>query len=302
MSKIVRFDSISDIHRALGLGAPAHPLVSVLSIDQRIKEYQYGDDKFVFGFYQVAFKSGISGSIAYGRSQYDFNEGSMVFSKPGQALQFLVNEDGEDDSGWVLLFHPDLIRQSSLGQTMDQYSFFGYDVNEALNLSEEERGSIEDLIDKIRSEYMSKIDQHSQKLIIANIELLLDYCLRYYDRQFYVRTNLNQDTLARFERVLSEYFQTLLTLDEGLPTVKYCASQLSISPAYLSDLLKKETGQNAQQHIQMQLMERAKTMLLSSDDQISQIAYSLGFEYPQHFSKLFKAKVGMSPAEYRKLQ
>ena len=219
-------------------------------LDERIKAYDYGDATYVFGFYQIALKSGISGSILYGRNSYDFQEGTMILTKPGQAMSFTVNRDQVDGEGWVLLFHPDLIRKSEPGPVNRKIWLFAYDVHEALHLSAEEKLSLTEIIGKIQKEYASNIDRHSQKLIISNIELLLDYCARYYDRQFYVRTNLNQDIVSQFENLLTDYFSSTRPLDDGLPTVRYCGEALHMSPAYLGDLLKKETGKNAQQHIQ----------------------------------------------------
>ena len=281
---------------------PKHPLVTVIPIDDRIKNYDYGNATYVLGFYQVSLKAGICGEITYGRNTYDFQEGTMVFTKPGQALSFKASEeDLASEEGWTLLFHPDLIRKSSLGNNIDHYSFFSYEIHEALHLSEDERVSITGLVRKIETEYQQSIDRHTQKLIVSNIELLLDYCTRFYDRQFYVRTNLNQDFVTRFENLLRDYFNSEQPLDLGVPSVKYCGERLNMSPSYLSDLLKKETGRTAQQHIQDTVIDKAKNLLLSTNEQVSQIAYGLGFDYPQHFSKLFKSRTGMSPAEYRRL-
>ncbi|MBT3014455.1 MAG: helix-turn-helix transcriptional regulator [Candidatus Thiodiazotropha sp. (ex Clathrolucina costata)] len=302
MSNIIHIETISDIHAALGLDKPKHPLVTVIPIDDRIKNYDYGNATYVLGFYQVSLKAGICGEITYGRNTYDFQEGTMVFTKPGQALSFKASEeDLASEEGWTLLFHPDLIRKSSLGNNIDHYSFFSYEIHEALHLSEDERVSITGLVRKIETEYQQSIDRHTQKLIVSNIELLLDYCTRFYDRQFYVRTNLNQDFVTRFENLLGDYFNSEQPLDLGVPSVKYCGERLNMSPSYLSDLLKKETGRTAQQHIQDTVIDKAKNLLLSTNEQVSQIAYGLGFDYPQHFSKLFKSRTGMSPAEYRRL-
>ncbi|MBW9258030.1 MAG: helix-turn-helix transcriptional regulator [Candidatus Thiodiazotropha sp. (ex. Lucinisca nassula)] len=302
MSNIIHIETISDIHAALGLDKPKHPLVTVIPIDDRIKNYDYGNATYVLGFYQVSLKAGICGEITYGRNTYDFQEGTMVFTKPGQALSFKASkEDLATEEGWTLLFHPDLIRKSSLGNNIDHYSFFSYEIHEALHLSEDERVSITGLVRKIETEYQQSIDRHTQKLIVSNIELLLDYCTRFYDRQFYVRTNLNQDFVTRFENLLRDYFNSEQPLDLGVPSVKYCGERLNMSPSYLSDLLKKETGRTAQQHIQDTVIDKAKNLLLSTNEQVSQIAYGLGFYYPQHFSKLFKSRTGMSPAEYRRL-
>ena len=297
---IVTFNSISDVHEALGLEKPKHPLVSVIPIDEKITKFDYGDFTYVMDLYQISFKAGISGTFLYGRNTYDFQEGTLVFTRPQQAMNFSDTQEEPSAHGWVLMFHPDLIRKSELGKNITNYRFFSYDTREALHLSEDEKRSLTELVKKIQDEYSQNIDRHTQKLIIANIELMLDYCTRYYDRQFYVRTNINQDIVTRFENLLITYFETQESVNAGLPTVKFCAEQLNMSSSYLSDLLKKETGKHAQQRIQEHIIDRAKTLSLGSKEQVSQIAFALGFEYPQHFSKLFKKQTGMSPADYRK--
>lgn len=299
MTDFVHIESISDVHKVLGLEKPRHPLVSLIPIDERIANFDYGDSTYVFGFYQISLKFGIQGQMTYGRSTYDFEDGSILFGKPGQVFRFDGTELKESTGGWTLIFHPDLIRKSELARTIETYSFFSYEVNEALHLSDEERIALTELVNKIKQEYEQNIDRHTQKLIIANIELMLDYCTRYYDRQFYMRSNINQDVISKFESLLRTYFDEERCLDEGIPSVKFCGEQLNMSPNYLSDLLKKETGSTALHHIQNFVIERAKNQLLGTNEQVSQIAYGLGFDYPQHFSKLFKSKTGMSPAEYR---
>lgn len=301
MSEIVHIKSISEVHQALGLPAPRHPLVSLIHIDEKITNYDYGDFTYIYDFYQVALKSGISGDIIYGRYHYDYDQGSMVFTKPGQAQQYANTRELEGESGWVLLFHPDLIRRSDLARNIENYSYFSYDTHEALHLSEREKQTITDLVNQIEEEYNQNIDKHTQKLIVSNIELLLDYCTRFYDRQFYVRSNHNLDLVSKMDGFLKHYFDSEQSLESGLPSVKYFSDRMNMSGSYLSDLLKNATGRNAQQYIQDYLIDRAKNALLGGDEQVSQIAYSLGFEYPQHFSKLFKAKTGMSPLQYRKL-
>ena len=237
--------------------------------------------------------------MGYGRNSYDFTNGTMVYTKPGQVLIPEEKEIAPDAKGWILLFHPDIIRKSKLGKTIDEYSFFSYEVHEALHLSEEEQITVSDLILKIEKEFDQNIDKHSQKLIVSNIELLLDYSNRYYDRQFYVRTNLHQDLISKFEQLLKNYYASEKPYQLGVPSVKYCGELMNMSPNYLSDLLKKETGKNAKDHIHAYVINTAKNKLLGSTSTISEIAYELGFEYPQHFSKLFKSKTGFSPARYR---
>ena len=301
MSKIIRINTVTEVHDFYGLKKPKHPLVSVLPITDEMTNFDYGDYTYVSELYQISLKKGISGSITYGRNSYDFQEGTMVFLRSEQAIKIENNDEFEGSSGWTLIFHPDLIRKSELGRLIDSYSFFSYEANEALHLSEEEIKGIEELVHKIEKECQQNIDRHTQELIVSNIKLLLDYCTRYYDRQFYTRTNLNQDFVSRFENFLKEYFNSDKPLNLGVPSVKYCGAEMNMSPHYLSDMLRKETGRNAQEHIHAHMIDKAKTMLLSTEESVSQVAFSLGFEYPQHFSKLFKAKTGTSPAQYRKL-
>lgn len=303
MSQTISVDSISQIHEALGLPKPLHPLITVV----RSKDVKEAPDlmgvKVVINLYQVGFKKGGCGELTYGRNTYDYQEGTLIFVAPGQVME--VNGDVEigDESleDWTLCFHPDLIRSSDLGEKIDQYSFFSYDSNEALHLSDRERNTIEELIAKIVDEYSLNLDRHSQNLIISNIELVLDYCLRFYDRQFITRTNLNSDAVSKFERLLKQYYQANKAVELGIPTVSYCAKELNLSSNYLSDMLKKETGKTAQEHIHLHIVDKAKNRLLNSSNSISEIGYDLGFEYPQHFSNLFKSKTGFSPKEYRSL-
>ena len=225
----------------------------------------------------------------------------MILTGPGQVITMSETIITEETGGWSLYFHRDLIRKSDLGRKIDKYNFFSYEANEALHLSEDEKEILTDCIHKIEKEITQNIDKHSQNLIISNIELLLNYCTRFYDRQFYTRTNMNKDIVTKFEKLLSDYYDSELQLENGVPTVKYCAEKLNHSANYLSDLLKKETGRNAMDHIHFFVIEKAKTILLNSQDTVSEIAYDLGFEYPQSFGKLFKNKTGISPARYRSL-
>ena len=299
MKEIIEFKTISSALQAMGLHKPKHPLVSAFNHKDIKKGPQLMGKSVVSSFYMVEYKQGKSGSFDYGRTTYDFEEGTLIFLAPGQVLK--INEWSEEEAinGWTLFFHPDLIRKSQLGQNIHNYSFFSYESNEALHISEEEKKIITDIRDKIILEYSQNIDRQSQKLIVTSIELLLDYCTRYYNRQFFTRENLNKDIVTRFETLLKTYYDSNKPLEQGIPSVKYCGEQLNMSPNYFSDLLKKETGRNAQDHIHFFLIERAKTQLLNSGESISHIAYDLGFEYPQNFSKLFKKKTGISPTEFR---
>ncbi len=229
MQEIVNISSIGEVHRIFDLESPKHPLVSVIQIDDKMTNFDYGDAKYVFDFYQINLKIGFSGSMLYGRNSYDFEEGTLTFIKPGQTIQMEDREEIKGSSGWTLLFHPDLIRKSVLGTTIGDYSFFDYDLNEALHLSESERNSLTELVQKIEQEYQQNIDRYSQELIIANIEMLLKYSKRFYDRQFYTRTNLNKDFLFKFNQVLKQYYNSERPLLQGVLTVKECAEELNLS-------------------------------------------------------------------------
>lgn len=302
MNEFVPIQSIAQVHQLLGLPKPQHPLVSVVDNQQVCFHTDLGEAKYMFDLYTVAVKSGLTGSFGYGRNSYDFDEGTLVFTSPGQVItkQQLARAEHSGEA-WTLLFHPDLIRRSELGRMIDTYTFFSYDLHEALHLSESEKHTLWALSQAIKQELAQCIDRHTQKLIISTISLLLDYCTRYVDRQFYVRTNLNKDIVTRFESLLRACFTSDNLSEAGLPTVQFCGKELGLSPNYLSDLLKKETGRNAQDHIHGFLVEKAKTYLLGSSLSVSQIAYELGLQYPQHLSKLFKSKTGLSPSAYREL-
>jgi len=301
MKKIINVNSISEVHEFFGFPKPKHPLVSVLPIDERMTNFDYGDLSYTFSFYQISLKAGINGSLSYGRNAYDFKEGTLTFIKPNQLVKVENSADYKGGSGWTLIFHPDLIRKSKLGKSIEQYSFFNYEVNEALHLSDDEKQSITELAQKIEKEYQQNIDRHSQEIIIANIEMILKYCTRFYDRQFYTRTNLNKDVLSKFESVIRNYYKSDQPFENGILSVKYCANELAMSPNYLGDLIKNETGRSAKDHILEYVIEKAKTQILGTTDSISEIAYSLGFEYPQGLNKLFKVKTGMSPMQFRNL-
>ncbi|MCG8608417.1 helix-turn-helix domain-containing protein [bacterium] len=301
MNEIIKVKTVTQANEFLGVGKPKHPLVSVVHHDDKNFRREYPEGRYVLDLYQISFKDGISGSLGYGRNSYDFQEGTLLLTSPGQVITMSETVIESDITGWSLYFHPDLICKSPLGKMIDDYSFFSYDVHEALHLSDDEKSTLTGLVEKIEDEYNQNIDRHSQKLIVSNIELLLDYCTRYYDRQFYTRTNLNKDIVTRFERLLKDYYKDEKPIELGVPSVSYCGKELNMSPNYLSDLLKKETGRNAMDHIHTFIIEKAKTILLNSENTVSEIAYDLGFEYPQYFSKLFKSKTGTSPAAFRNL-
>lgn len=305
MQEILNIESISQFHEILKLPAPLHPLISLIEDNDAMGhseiDEQLFDIRFSSELYSIMYKDKISGSLGYGRSTYDYQEGSLVFASPGQVLTSPKKEEIEGKKGWTLLFHPDLIRKSSLGSAIDNYSYFSYETNEALHLAPKEEAFILNLVYQIQEEYSQNIDQHSQLLIISNLELLLNYCMRYYDRQFYTRTNINKDFVSQFEKTLKDYFKSNKVELEGLPSTNYFGQQLNMSTNYLSDMLKKETGKSIKEHIDSYIVDKAKSILLKSNKKVSQIAYDLGFDYPQSFTRLFKNKTGTSPAEYRKL-
>lgn len=301
MNEIVRINSITKVHDFYGFEKPKHPLVSVLPIDERMTAIDYVELSYTFDFYQISLKEGINGSLGYGRNTYDFEEGTMTFIKPNQVISVENSKGYEGGTGWTLLFHPDLIRRSELGRTIDQYSFFDYEAQEALHLCDDEKIAITELAQKVEKEYLQSIDKHSQEIIIANIDMILKYSKRYYDRQFYTRTNLNKDFISKFERLMSNYYQSHGPVEHGVLSVKYCAEQLNMSSNYFGDLIKNETGRSAKDHIHDFIIEKSKTKILTSNSSISEIAYDFGFEYPQSFNKLFKAKTGMSPSTYRRM-
>ena len=302
MSKIFRIESISQIHEMVGYEKPKHPLISLIESSNIKPVMPVVDLQVTSDLYTISLKNGSECRIKYGRQNYDFQEGSLIFIAPNQLIEPISIEDYEklkDWEGWLLMFHPDLIRKSTLTKKMNEYTFFSYDSYEALHLSEQERKIVTDIVQKIKIEYSQNLDGYSHELIVSNIELLLNYCKRFYARQFITRSSVNKDIVVKFEEFLKEYFNSDKLGIEGLPTVKMCAEVMCYSPNYLSDLLKKETGKNTQEHIYYYLIEKAKNLLLGTREPIKSIAYSLGFDYPQHFSKLFKSKTGVSPAEYR---
>lgn len=299
MSRVLKVESVSQIHEFFGYEKPKHPLITLID-NTKVNPAVFSEDiQIITGFYSITMKEGVECELKYGRQYYDFQEGSLMFLAPDQTVSITGNPDKTDLNGWTLFFHPDLLRKGHPGKKMKEYTFFSYEANEALHLSDQEKQKITAIVETIEHEYSQNIDVYSQDLIISNIELLLNYCKRFYGRQFITRTHVNKDVIRRFEAFLKSYFDSGRPETEGLPTVKYCAEQMDYSTNYLSDLLKKETGKNTQEHIHFHLIEKAKTMLLGTDEPVFRIAYALGFEYPQHFSKLFKNKTGMSPAAYR---
>jgi AraC-like DNA-binding protein len=296
--KYIDLQSISDLHKLVKYAPPKHPLVSVIDHADFYQKRPRVDALYRFGFYTISCKK-FEGLLKYGKGYYDFSEGSLLFTAPEQVIA--PGPDVTVDEGWALFIHPDLIHGTDLGKKIHQYSFFNYEANEALHISEEEKIIIKDCVAKIEREYSQNIDKHSQGLIVSNIELLLNYCSRFYDRQFYTRAKVNSDVVQQFETLLKDYFSQGTLIETGLPNVKYFASRLNLSPNYLSDLLSKFTGKTTQEHIHLELIDKAKSLLWGTNNSISEIAYGLGFEHPSHFTKIFKSKTGKSPSEYRHL-
>ncbi|MBL7706613.1 MAG: helix-turn-helix transcriptional regulator [Taibaiella sp.] len=299
MAANIHIKTISELCRAMQQPSPGHPLVSVIDFTKVSEHFESGT-RISTDFYSVMFKNYCTNKIKYGREKYDFEEGNLICIAPKQVVVFDEEvEPRSDRIGMGLFFHPDLIRGSALAAKMKEYTFFSYQTSEALHLSEKEKQTLLDCIGKIQSELLENIDQHSQTLIISNIELFLNYCTRYYGRQFITRKHINNDVVTTIESLLLAHFNA--DVIQALPSVKSLAEKVHLSPSYLSDLLKKETGMNAQDHIHYYLINEAKSRLIGTRQSVSEIAFSLGFEYPQYFSKLFKRKTGKTPVEYRNL-
>jgi len=292
------FNSISELHRELGLPAPLHPLVSLVDYSTIKTDTTDLKKGMIFNFYKVSYKKNFKGKIRYGQSYYDFDEGGLSFVSPNQLISAAEEEEAEY-SGYTLLFHPDFIRQHPLGKNIKNYGFFSYSVAEALYLSEKEKNVITGIFRNIEMELDSSIDHFSQDVMISQIELLLNYSKRFYSRQFITRKSGNNDLSLKLEELLSSYFDDEKTLVTGLPTVKQLSDELHVTPHYLSDMLRTLTGQNTQQHIHNKLIEKAREMLSTTNLSIAEVAYRLGFEHPQSFNKLFKRKTSMSPVEFR---
>ncbi|WP_073226854.1 helix-turn-helix domain-containing protein [Pedobacter caeni] len=291
-----QFNSISDLHRMLGLPKPLHPLVSLVDNATIVIDADRFPTSFLLNFYKISYKKSMHGRIKYGQNYYDFDEGGMGFTSPNQLLS---TTDDTEYSGHTLLIHPDFIRNYPLGKTIKNYGFFSYDTNEALHLSDKEKSIIFGIFRNMEEELQSTIDEYSQDVIITQIELLLNYSNRFYKRQFITRKAVNHDLLATLENTLNNYLNHKTTLLNGLPTVQYLAGQLHVSPRYLSDMLRSLIGLNAQQYIHQQLIEKAKEILSTSNLSVAEVAYQLGFEHPQSFNKLFKRKTNLSPLEFR---
>ena len=296
MDKILNLDSVDLYNKLYGLET-LNPLVSVIDLNKATSSVDLGGRRI--GNYALYLKLEKACDIKYGRQTYDYQEGTIVCFAPGQTAETNPTTDKVQVNAHGILFHPDLLRGTSLGKSIKKYTFFSYEVNEALHLSEEERSIVMDCLKIIRMELEHGVDKHSKTLLVNHIELLLNYCMRFYERQFITRGKTNRDVLTRFENLLDEYFESALAEQDGLPTVKYFADKLCLSSNYFGDMFKKETGKSPQEYIQEKVIELAKERISDTADTVSQIAYSLGFQYPQHFCRLFKKRVGYTPSEYR---
>ena len=295
MDNIIRLDTVDNYNKLFGLET-LHPLVAVVDLDDATKFPAHFTVNY--GIYALFLKDTKCGDILYGKQVYDYQDGTIVSFAPGQVVKTEMIE-GKRAKAKGLLFHPDIIKGTSLGQEIKSYSFFSYSSSEALHLSEDERSIILDCLRNIKTELVHPVDKLSKRLIARNIQLLLDYCMRFYERQFITRAVANKGILSRFETLLDEYFGNIQQ-DKGLPTVRYFADKVCLSSNYFGDLIKKETGKTAQEYIQNKIVDLAKEKILGTGKNVSQIAYELGFQYPQHFNRLFKKSVGCTPNEYRK--
>jgi AraC-like DNA-binding protein len=298
MEEIIRVKSISQLHELLEAGKPTHPLISILNMAKLDLGSKWAGVKATSDLYTIGLKDKKCG-MEYGRNSYDFEEGAMFFTAPHQVVRSDEEQIAGEDCGWMLFFHPDLIRNTPLGKNIEHCHFFSYDVHEALHLSAAEQKTITECRDLIQSEITQRIDHHSQKVIVSTLELILNYCTRFYERQFNTRSTASKDIVSQFDALLKAYYTTGKFAEDGIPSIEYFAGQVHLSQSYLSDLLKKETGYAAKDHINNFIIEKAKTLLLSETDSISGIAYQLGFNYPHYFSRLFKLRTGLSPQEYR---
>lgn len=295
MDSIIKLDNVQDYNRLLG-AETLHPLVSVTDLST-LKSIRHCRKNF--GFYCVFFKELDCGTVLYGRSKYDYQEGTMLFIAPGQIAGVDDGDETLNPKGWVLMFHPDLLYGTPLARRMKDYSFFSYTCDEALHMSEREKTIIINCFREIREELEHAIDKHTKQIVASNIETMLNHCARFYERQFVTREVSNRSVLDRFEELLHDYLNSDKPKLEGLPTVQYCADKICLSPNYFGDLIKKETGKTAQEYIQLAVIGRIKELLTETDKTISEIAYDLGFNYPHHMSRIFKKVVGITPNEYR---
>lgn len=298
--KAIHSKSIAALSAVMGVGKPTHPLITIIDTEKLAYGEETVGQRFSSELFCIALKDSNCG-IDYGRNAYDFEDGVLIFTAPSQIITVKKPQALNQVKGWMLYFHPDLIRNTPLGAKIDTYTFFNYEVHEALHLSEQEQQTLNQIIVLIQNEIKERIDNHSQQVLVSNIELLLNYCTRFYERQFNTRSASNLDVVSRVEALLKQYYLEQQLIEKGPPSIQYLAEQCHLSASYLSDLLAKETGRSAKDHINDFLVDKAKHLLLTSTDSISGIAYTLGFNYPHYFGRLFKQKTGKTPQEYRQM-
>ena len=297
---IIHSKSIAEIRAFFGLDKPTHPLITILDTEKLAYGEETVGNRFSSDLFCIALKDSSCG-IDYGRNSYDFDDGVLIFTAPKQVITVKKPQALKEMKGWMLYFHPDLIRNTTLGSKIDSYNFFNYEVNEALHLSENEQNTLNQIVQLIQDEIKERIDNHSQQVLVSNIELLLNYSKRFYERQFNTRSASHIDIVSKVELLVKDYYKENQLIEKGQPTIQYLADNCHLSASYLSDLLTKETGRSAKDHINDFLVDKAKHLLLNSTDSISRIAYTLGFNYPHYFGRLFKQKTGKTPQEYRQL-
>lgn len=298
INKHISVNSISALFRLMNLPKPEHPLISLLKLEDASAFPFETSTSLILDFYSISMKRNMKNKFKYGQNYYDFDEGVLGLMSPGQIIS-TNNSGNEEATGWWLVFHPDLIRNYPLGKTIKDFGFFSYAVNEALHLSEKEEKMLESIMKNIQQEYHSSIDKFSQDLMVSQLELLLNYANRFYNRQFITRKTASSDLLVKLDNLLTDYFNSNKVSELGLPSVQYIADKLNVSANYLSDMLRSLTGQTTQQHIHNKLIDKAKETLATTNLTVSEIAYQLGFEHSQSFSKLFKSKTNLSPLEFR---
>lgn len=299
MANFFKINSLAEIFKFLELPPPKHPLIAFIDFSATPFDKDLPAHKVVCDLYQISFKGGADGFIKYGREKYDYQEGALMYLAPQQVVEYLPSKNNVITSGWSLFFHPDLIQTFGLAQKIKTYHFFDYHSNEALHISEKEKAIVFAIIKQIEIELDANLDDFSEEVIVTNIELLLNYSKRFYNRQFITRKRFHSGVVAQFNELLDRYFERELQSTYGIPTVQYFADQLNYSPNYLNELIKKGTGQSILEHIHHKIISLAKSKLLNSNQTASEIAFELGFEYSQYFSRLFKKKTGITPKEYR---
>lgn len=299
METICKLETVNDYNALVGVETK-HPLVSVIDFSEIVvAAAQRPYTHLHFGLYAVYLKELECGAMIYGRNTYDYQNGTLVFIAPGQVAKIMVGEQYQAPSGKVLLFHPDLLHGTALAKQMVEYKFFSYDTNEALHISENERKIVTDCLSAITAEMEQRMDKYSKRFIVNNIQMLLDYCIRFYDRQFITRDNINKGVVAKFATLLNDYYRSDLSGQDGVPTVAFFAEKLNLSANYFGELIKRETGKTALDYIHLKIIDEAKNRILSDERSISEISYRLGFKYPQHFIRLFKNQTGLTPNAYR---